>query len=96
MLNARRIHGRPRGRKMALPVTAGKNNSRPRSWGPWTSTLGKARVTVAMVGCPDPPQELEPLTQFTTDVRKNPGQLNVDQARRLGGLLSELRKRARW
>jgi hypothetical protein len=24
MLNARRIHGRPRGRKMALPVTAGK------------------------------------------------------------------------
>jgi hypothetical protein len=79
-------------RKMALTLTAGNNNAAPEIQQLWTSAFDKARTTVAKAGCPDPPQEFEPLTAFTTDLDKNPSQLNVDQARRLGGLLSDLRR----
>ena len=48
---------------------------------------------MAKAGCPDPPRELEPLTAFTADREENGGQITVDQARSLGGLLSELRKK---
>ena len=64
----------------------------PATRSPWTSALDKARATAAKAGCPDPPRELEPLTAFTEELNKNSGQITVDQARSLGGLLSELRK----
>jgi Calcineurin-like phosphoesterase len=77
-------------RKMALRFTAGENDAVTLSQ--WTSALDKARAAVVKAGCPDPPQELEPLTTLTGDLRKNPAQLDLDQVRRLGGLLSDLRK----
>jgi Calcineurin-like phosphoesterase len=79
-------------RKMTIALTAGGNKAAPEIQQLWTIALDEARATLAKAGCPDPPQELEPLIVFTTDLKKNPEQLNVDQARRLGGLLSELRK----
>jgi Calcineurin-like phosphoesterase len=78
-------------RKMALTLTAG-NKPVPELQQLWTSAFDKARATVAKAGCPDPPREFEPLTAFTTDLNKSPAELNVDQARRLGRLLSDLRK----
>ncbi len=58
---------------------------------PWTTALDKARASVTKAGCPDPPRELEPLTALTDNL-KSSGQMTVEQARSLGGLLSELRK----
>lgn len=77
---------------MSLTLTAGEGKATSEILQPWTSALDEARATMAKAGCPDPPQELESLMAFSTDIKKNPGQLNVDQARRLAGLLSELRK----
>jgi Calcineurin-like phosphoesterase len=79
-------------RKMAIALTAGDNRASPVILEPWTSALDKARGEMAKAGCPDPPRELQPLTEFTADLNKNPSQITLDQARSLGGLLSDLRK----
>ena len=79
-------------RKLAIAVTDGQNAAEPAILEPWTSALAKARAKMAKAGCPDPPRELEPVTAFSTDLNKNPGQITADQARSLGGLLGELRK----
>jgi len=83
------VHG---WRTLAIAVSAGQNVAEPAILEPWTSALTKARAKMAKGGCPDPPRELEPVTALTTDLNKNPGQISVDQARSLGGLLGELRK----
>jgi hypothetical protein len=84
------VHG---WRYMALTLTAGEDGAAPPgTLQQWTRALDKARAAVVKAGCPDPPQELEPLTTFTSDLSKNPAQLDLDQVRRLGGLLSDLRK----
>jgi len=77
-------------RKVAIDMTAEGNGAALGNLQPWTSALDKARATTAKAGCPDPPRELEPLTTFTEDLGS--GQITVDQARRLGGLLADARK----
>jgi hypothetical protein len=79
-------------RKLAIAITAADNAAPPVALEPWTSALAKARASMAKAGCPDPPRELEPVTAFTADLEKNSGQITQDQARNLGGLMSELRK----
>jgi hypothetical protein len=79
-------------RKLAIAMTDGQNAAEPAILEPWTSALAKARAKMAKAGCPDPPRELEPVTAFSTDLNKNPGEITADQARSLGGLLGELRK----
>jgi Calcineurin-like phosphoesterase len=78
-------------RKFAIALTAGDSGAGP-VIEPWTSALAKARAEMAKGGCPDPPREPEAVMAFTTDLSKNPDQISADQARSLGGLLSELRK----
>lgn len=80
-------------RKLAIAMTAADNGAPPVPLEPWRSALAEARASMAKVGCPDPPRELEPLTAFTADREKDSGQMTVDQARSLGELLSELRKK---
>jgi hypothetical protein len=77
-------------RKIAIDMTAAGSSASPAE--PWTSALDKARDKVAKAGCPDPPRELESLTALTEDINKNSGQITLDQARNVGGQLSELRK----
>jgi Calcineurin-like phosphoesterase len=79
-------------RKLAIALTAGNSGAQPVILESWTSALATARAKMAKAGCPDPPRELKPLTALTADLNMNPGQITLDQARSLGGLLSELRK----
>jgi hypothetical protein len=77
-------------RKVAIEMTAAGSVAST-GFEPWTTALDKARASLTKAGCPDPPRELEPLTALTDDL-KSSGQMTVEQARSLGGLLSELRK----
>jgi hypothetical protein len=76
-------------RKVAIDMTA-SGNVASNGLEPWTTALDKARASMTEAGCPDPPRELEPLSALTDDL-KSSGQITVEQARSLGGLLSELR-----
>src|SRR5215211_3550213 len=58
-------------RKMAIALTAGDNIASPVILEPWTSALDKARAKMTAAGCPDPPRELQPLTELTADLNKN-------------------------
>jgi hypothetical protein len=79
-------------REMATALTAGDNSASPVISEPWTSALEQARAELAKAGCPNPPQELQPLTALTTELNKTTSQITLDQTRKLGALLSELRK----
>jgi hypothetical protein len=83
------VHG---WRELAIAMTAADSDAPPVTLEPWTSVLAEARASMAEAGCPDPPRELESLTAITADLEKSSSQITLDQARNLGGLLSELRK----
>jgi hypothetical protein len=78
-------------RKMAIALTAGGTGETP-VLEPWTSALDKARASMAKVGCPDPPRELEQVIAFTADLNKDPNRIGQNHARNLGAVLQELRK----
>ncbi len=80
-------------RKMAIAVTTANNAASPVTLQPWTGALEKVRSQTAREGCPNPPQELEPLTALTADVEKTGGQITLEQIRGLGVLLRELHKK---
>jgi hypothetical protein len=80
-------------RKMAIAVTTANNAASAPILQSWTGALQKARSQTAKAGCPNPPQELEPLTALTADVEKAGGQITLEQIRSLGVLLSELHKK---
>jgi len=78
---------------MAIAVTTANNPPPPAILQPWTAALEKVRSQTAKAGCPDPPQEREPLTALTADAEKAGGQITLEQIRSLGVLLTELREK---
>jgi hypothetical protein len=77
-------------RKMAIAVTTANNAASPVTIQAWIGALDNVRSKTAKEGCPNPPQELEPLTALTADVEKTGGQITPEQIRGLGVLLREL------
>jgi hypothetical protein len=56
---------------------------------PWTSALGAVRARVVAAGCPDPPQELAPIVDFTSDLGRD-SEVTPAEAQQLGGLLRDM------